>query len=74
MFSSIDELRKNGWIQTQPPLDEVIASYNYIIVQCMVFHCVSVTKWLMHCAPIQRYELEPGVGSRCCVTLLMSMC
>lgn len=30
MFSNIDELRKNGWIQTQQPKDEVYVVDNLL--------------------------------------------
>lgn len=56
MFSNLDELRKNGWIQTQPPSDEVIINYccMKISVLCVFLlnahYLVSMAKWLNHCA------------------------
>ena len=56
MFSNLDELRKNGWIQTQPPSDEVIMKCccMKISVLCVFLlnahYLVSMAKWLKHCA------------------------
>lgn len=56
MFSSIDELRKNGWIQTQPPADEVIVNYSVLHCCAMcgflqnIHYLASVAKWLVPCA------------------------
>ena len=72
MFSNLDELRKNGWIQTQPPSDEVIIKYccMKISVLCVFLlnahYLVSMAKWLKHCALVVWIG---AWGSLCCIAV-----